>query len=142
MKLASIVGKIRKQYAKVDSTGEETCAEATNGRRRDFSNVNGTAQRRIVLVVHNYLCTSKGTSGGRNGFNWDLNSPYDRRLSYAEAGDKSTGIDDAQVSLHSAGHKNSNSNSPDEAQHSRGIQPANTITNQEGTIAKMQVVIR
>lgn len=71
-----------------------------------------------------------------------LNSPYDRRLSHAKAGDKSTGIDGAQVSIHSASHKNSNSNSPDEAQHTRGIQSANTITNQEGTIAKMQVVIR
>lgn len=69
-------------------------------------------------------------------------SPYDRRLSHTKAGDKSASVDGAQVALHSASHKNSDANSPDEAQHTRGIQPANTITNQEGTIAKMQVVIR
>lgn len=82
------------------------------------------------------LCTSKGNSGAK------CYSPYDRRLSHTKASDKSTGIDGAQVALHSASHKNSNANSPDEAQHTRGIQPANTITNQEGTIAKMQEVIR
>lgn len=72
----------------------------------------------------------------------ELYSPYDRRLSHAKTRDKSASIDGAQVALHSASHKNSNANSPDEAQHTRGIQSANTITNQEGTIAKMQVVIR
>jgi hypothetical protein len=90
----------------------------------------------IVLVVHIIVAAVAEVAGG-GGY-----SPYDRRLSHTKTGDESAGVDGAKVALHSASHKNSNANSPDKAQYSRGIQPANTITNQEGTIAKMQEVIR
>lgn len=126
MKLASVVCKVSKQDAEVDSTSKETGTETTNGGGRNLGDVDGSVGGRNMLVNRHQwggLCPSSC-------------SPNNRRLSDTKAGDKSASIDGPQVSLASSDHEYHDANSPCETQYARGVDAANAVTNQEGTKAE------